>query len=84
MKPTNAHKCITVSYIINIVVLLHVSITLVAILREVHYKRWINRDITKVCEPMHICKILSFNNRWFKIHIKYKIQIKIFVINSSV
>ena len=56
----------------------------VAILREVHYKGRINRDITKVCEPMHICKKLSFNNTWFKIHIKYKVQIKIFVISSSV
>jgi len=57
-KPTHAHKHITVPYIINTVVLLHVSATLVAILREVHYKGWLNRDITNVCEPMHICKIL--------------------------
>ena len=43
MKPTNAHKHITVSYIIiNTVVLLHVSATLVAVLREVHYKGWLN------------------------------------------
>jgi len=27
MKPTNAHKCITVSYIINTVFLLHVLAT---------------------------------------------------------
>jgi hypothetical protein len=69
MKPTNAHKYITVSYIINTVVL-HVSATLVAILREMHYKGWLSRDITKVCVPMHIRKILSFNDTWFKIHIK--------------
>jgi len=37
-KPINAYKCIEVSYIIDIVFLLHVSATLVAILREVHYK----------------------------------------------
>lgn len=41
MKPTNAHKYVTVSYIINTVVLLHVSATLVAVLREVHYKRMV-------------------------------------------
>ena len=84
MKPTNVDNCVRVSYIINTVFLLHVSATLVAILREMHYKGWTNRDITKVCEPMHICKILSFNNTWFKINIKYKVQIKMFVINSSV
>ena len=50
-------------------ILLHVSAILVAILRELHYKRWIYRDITNVC-AMHKCKILSFNNEWFKIHIK--------------
>jgi len=39
-------------YIISIVSLLHVSATIVAILREVNYKRY----ITKVDEPMHRCK----------------------------
>jgi len=43
-------------YIINTVFLLHVSATLVAILREVYYKGWILQDITNVCEPMHKCK----------------------------
>jgi len=38
-----------------IVYLLYVSTTLVAILREVHYKR----HITKLFEPMHKYKILS-------------------------
>ena len=33
-------------------------------------------DITKVCEPLHRCKILSFKNTWFKIHISFKIQIR--------
>ena len=34
----------------------HVVVTLVAILREVHYKGY----ITEVFEPMHKCKILTF------------------------
>jgi hypothetical protein len=52
-KPTNAYKRIKVSYIIDTVFLLHVSATLVAILREVCCKEWIYRDITKVCEQTH-------------------------------
>ena len=40
-KSTNARNCIKLSYIINIVFLLHVSVTLVAILTEAHYKRGI-------------------------------------------
>jgi len=36
-KPINAYKCMKASYIIDIVFLLHVSATLVAILREVYY-----------------------------------------------
>ena len=62
---------------INTVCLLHVSTIAVTILREVHYTGY----NTKVYEPMHRCKILSFNNIWFKIHIKYKIHKNIFVIN---
>jgi len=62
-KPTNARRCIEVSYIINIVCVLFVSATLVTIHREVHYKGF-------VYQPNHGCKILSFNNVWFKIHIK--------------
>jgi hypothetical protein len=42
----------------------------VAIIMEVHYKRWVCRDITKVGEQMRRRKILSFNNTWFKVHIK--------------
>ena len=47
-------------YIINTAFLLHVSATLVAILREVYYKGWILQDITNtyICEPMHKCKTL--------------------------
>jgi hypothetical protein len=46
-KQTNAHKCIKLSYIVNIVCLLHVSATLVTILSEMRYKGWIYRDIKK-------------------------------------
>ena len=56
-----------VSYIINIVYLLHVSATHVATLGEVHYKGWIYRDITKVCEIKHRCKILLFKRTWWKL-----------------
>ena len=68
MKTRNAHKCI--KYSIKKVFLLHVSTTLVAILREVYCKGWMYLDSTKVCEPIHRCKILSFNNIYFKIQIK--------------
>jgi len=37
-QPAIAHKCIKVSHIISTVFLLLVSVTLVSILREVHYK----------------------------------------------
>ena len=61
-KSTNAYKCIKVSCIINTVFLLCVLDTLVAVLREVHYKRWTYVDTTEVSEPMHRRNILSFNN----------------------
>jgi hypothetical protein len=62
IREKNAHKCIKSSYVIHTVYLLHVSATLVVILREVQYKGRIRRDITKLCELTQICKILSFNN----------------------
>ena len=65
-KSTNAYKRTRVAYIINIVRLLHVSATLLAILWGVYYKEF----ITKVYEPMHKCKMLNSNNIWLKIHIK--------------
>ena len=37
-KPTDAHKCIKVTYIVNIIGLLHVSATVVATLMEQQYK----------------------------------------------
>jgi len=61
-KPIIAYKPTGVSYIMNIVCLLHVSAILVAILRKVHYKGY----FTKVFEPV----LLSFKNMWFKIYIK--------------
>jgi hypothetical protein len=69
---TNAHKCIKVSYNIRyIVCLLHVSATFVLI--AVHFKGY----IMIVNEPMHRCKILSFNNiHGLKYIQKYKIWIK--------
>jgi len=51
-KPMNAYKCVRVSYFTHIVCLVHVSATLVAILRELHYKGY----ITKVFQPMHNVK----------------------------
>ena len=52
-KPAHAQKCIKVFSVIDIVRLLHVSATVVAILREERYKGWIYRDITEVYESMH-------------------------------
>ena len=43
-------------YIMYIVCLLHVSVTPVSILWDVHYKEY----ITKPCKPRHRCKIPSF------------------------
>jgi hypothetical protein len=68
-KPTNAHKTVKVSYIINIVRTLHVSATLVAMLREMCYKGWIYQDTAEVYEPLYQCEILSCNGIWFKTHI---------------
>ena len=68
-KPKNAHKCIKATYVIHNVYLLHVSASLAVILGEVRYKVSIHRHIIKLCELMPMCKILSFNNTCFKIHI---------------
>jgi len=78
-----------VSYIINIVYFLQFSVTHVSILEEVHYKGWVYRDFTEVCELMHRCKILHFNSTWPKLVTKvaktcrrqvYKILLHIYVI----
>jgi hypothetical protein len=39
---------------------LHVTATLVTILRKADYRRRIYRDVTTVCEQMHRCEILNF------------------------
>jgi hypothetical protein len=41
--PTNARNSIKVSYVVTVVFLLHVAATILAILREAHYKGWIYR-----------------------------------------
>jgi len=46
MKPTKAYKRLRISYVIYILCLLHVSATLVTIVRDVHYK-------------VHIIKVLK-------------------------
>jgi len=43
-KPTDANQSVKVSYyIMNVLCPLHVSVTLVAIFREVHLEEWIYR-----------------------------------------
>jgi hypothetical protein len=53
MKLTNAYEHI-LYFVINILCLLHVSATVLAILREVHYKGY----VTNIYEPMHKCKMI--------------------------
>jgi hypothetical protein len=45
-----------VSYVINIIGLLHMSATCVAITGEVYYKGWIHRDVICACKTKHILK----------------------------
>ena len=63
--PINAHKCINVPYVVNIILFLHVSATLVAVVKEVHYKAWIYLDTADVCEPMHGFKMIGLKTTWF-------------------
>jgi uncharacterized MnhB-related membrane protein len=51
--PTNAHKPIKLSYIINTIFILHVSATHVTIFREALLKGLIYRNITEVLEPIY-------------------------------
>jgi hypothetical protein len=60
-------KSFEVSYIINIVGLLHISASFEAIFTLVLYEGCIYRSITKVFEPKHRCEILSFNNVRFEL-----------------
>jgi len=64
----------TLHCVINTLCLVHVLVTLVAILREVHYKGY----ITHIFEPVCKCKILSFKTYGLKYRLK--IQIKTSVI----
>jgi hypothetical protein len=48
-------------YIINVVFLLYEEATVVAILEEAYYKRWICGDITNVSKPMHRVKYEGLN-----------------------
>jgi hypothetical protein len=60
VKPTyvkiNEYSCKKVSYVINIVRLLHVSAICVAITEEVYYKVCIHRDVINACKTKHILK----------------------------
>lgn len=65
-KAIGALECIKyVFYITNLVCLLHVSATLMTILRKVRYRGWTYREITEVHEPMHVYvlnfKVLEIN-----------------------
>jgi hypothetical protein len=71
-NPTSALRYIKyVFYITNLVCLLHVPTTLMAILREVRYRGWTYRDIAEDCETMHRYKVPCFKNTWFKIRIEF-------------
>lgn len=75
MKATDKHKY--KKYPMKKVFLLHSSTTLVDIPKEVYYKGWLYLDSTRICAPIQRCKILSFNKLYFKIHINFKIQIRL-------
>ena len=70
MKPTNAHRCKKVYYVIN-TVFPCVWATLVAILREVPYKTWmcmvILQKFVNYCTDVK-CSVLTL--------LKYKMQVK--------
>ena len=58
-KPTIVHKYIQEYYILN---LLHVSVILVAIQREVYYKGWILVSI--FCNTARVAETCERNNRF--------------------
>jgi hypothetical protein len=66
MEPTNAYKHVTVSYVIYTTCCLHVSATLVTILRGMHYTGY----ITKTFKPIHKRKTLSIK----KYDLKYLLK----------
>ena len=66
------NTCTQVYESINILCLLHVSVTYVDILREVRYKGWFYRYIAAVCESLHRCKILSLKVHGLKYIFSFK------------
>jgi hypothetical protein len=62
-KTTNGYKPIQVSDTVNTVYIIHVSATLVAIVRAVSYKGYVTEGLNQCTK----CKILSFT-MWFKIY----------------
>ena len=70
-KSTNAYQHIRVSYIMNIVCLLHALANLVAILRVMHYKGYIKKVFGQIAKG----KILNSKTLWFKTYITI-LQIK--------
>ena len=58
------------SCIMYTVCFLHVSVAVMAILREVYCKGCCKGCITKLFGLIYNHKILSFDNTWFKIYIK--------------
>jgi hypothetical protein len=70
VKPTNAYKNLKLYYVITIAWLLHVTATVLAILRQKYYKEY----ITKTFETTHKYNTLSFKRHVLKYVLKYKIQ----------
>jgi hypothetical protein len=67
-KPANSQKCIKLSYIISTVFLLYVSATLVAIVRQVHYKGWIYGDTNFLLLPMFILLLLRMFRSLYSVY----------------
>jgi hypothetical protein len=61
-----SHECMNISYNVIIIFFLHVSDSLVAILKKLHCKGWIYLDIADVCAPMQGFKMLSLKTTLFK------------------
>ena len=61
MKRTNAYKRSRLYYIINTVYLLHVSATLVAILREMHYKDILQKFLNQCTNIRYYVSVFDFS-----------------------
>ena len=73
-------------YFVHTVYLLHVSATHVAIIRDVHYKGWVLRNITEFFESMHGCYgigsgLCSMHGRGSFKHLFYLLKFGLFKIN---